>query len=449
MNHNQPAPLLLSLGIGLALGALGASWYLGFGSDPGGRGLSGGPGAAASQANQGASLRGEPPAPSTLDPAEPSGSPAPVRRAEQPGGRDLVTVRLAALERAYRAGDLAPEALTELAAESLIDAGLPGEALDLLLEVGSQKTWLYSSAGRALARLGEEPQAIEAFTAAIRLDPGGSSARAALSKLDPELALNVLRDAIAAAGLGGDADSQADLASALEAAGYPADAQAVLEQRLALNPASSNLLARLARLDPAAYELRLVELVKDDAERWLGDLVEHLDDVGRTTEAMAMLEEQLMREPGDLYWLETMGQLAPARALTHLLAQYPGLEPSEDVAEALRSIGSAFSDAGDLAGAIEAWTAGVQREPLDDDGELAWDLSFYRAAPAALARALEQRRTPGSTASFHGELADVLWQAGETDKALASWRRAAALEPESDHWPEVLARVAEGGQPYK
>lgn len=447
MNHNQPAPLLLSLGIGLALGALGASWYLGFGSDPGGRGLSGGPGAAASQANQGASLQGEPPAPSTLDPAEPSGSPAPVRRAEQSGGRDLVTVRLAALERAYRAGDLAPEALTELTVSSLVDAGLPGEALDLMVSVGSRKSWQYASVGRALARAGDEQRALEAFGHGIRVDPGNSSVTFAMCKLDPVRCLAELREAIAEGGLEQDRDSQGNLITALEAAGLEAEALVILERRIDESPHDGNLLERLQRLDPVAYETHLLELLVGDTERWLDDLVEHLEAAGRGNEAIPRIEQRLEAEPGDLYWIGLLATVAPQQARAELDRSHPGSDPSEDVADAYFDIGEQLWERGSTPAAIDAWEQAVRRSPLDSFGELDYASELYDSAPARLARAMEVRRGPDSTAAFLGDLGNVYWVAGETERALASWRHAAQLDPEAAWWQEALERAAQGQDP--
>ncbi|MDF1800754.1 MAG: hypothetical protein P1V81_16385 [Planctomycetota bacterium] len=438
---------LLPLAIGVTLGALGVGWYLDFGSSESSR---------PAQRSSAPVVIEEGPAadPSQPGAAAPVGAPtwgseapatAHLRTAEVPRQGDLVGARLAALERAFRTGGLAPEALTELAANSLIDAGLPGEALDLLLEVGARRSWLFVSAGRSLARRGDRARAIEAFTAGIRVDPGSSSAVFELNKLDPLACLDAMVAAIAAGGLEEDRDSQANLASAMEAWGLEAEAVAVLQRQLEAGPRDRNLLARLERLDSGAYEAHLRGLIEAEPEDWIDDLAQHLIKEGRRQEALDLLDRQLDANPGDLFWIGTLEEFAPEQAYLALKGHYPGYSVSEEVGASFGSVGSSLWKAGKRDAAIDAWTTGALRCPLDSDGELDYEFDFYLSAPATLARALEQRRTPESTAVFHGDLADVLWQAGEPEQAAASWRRAAELDPGT--WQVFLDRLAAGEDP--
>jgi tetratricopeptide (TPR) repeat protein len=168
-----------------------------------------------------------------------------------------------------------------------------------------------------------------------------------------------------------------------------------------------------------------------------------LNSLGRNEEALAALDRALVLMPGQPEALNSrgmvLGALGRAGEALASLDEAVALEPS--YAEAWNNRGTSLRALGRPEEALASFDRAAQLDPRNiqvqfNRGLVCRDLGYCRQAIGAFQAVLEQ--APGHAASLHN-LALAACEAGETEAAMASFRRHAALEsvappaPEPDH----------------
>jgi len=367
------------------------------------------------------------------------------REPEAPSADDPVLELLAL----WRAGvPIDRRRMAPLLVETYLDAGRPLEALRAMQRYGPVASYRCKQVGDALQEAGDEASAVEAYEAGLALDPQDWTLAGALTKLDPNRAVEVLRSVDLDSRSGRQGLIVENLVSALEATGDLEGARRAALEGLAVDPSDGRLLDRLGRLDPLEAERRLLGLIDETGEaRWTCDLADLLAEQGRNEEASGLLLRALA-DTSDSYrredYINTLIHALPDRAYDYLRDSVPVGRLSQDDAERWAELADRLWSAEDQERAAEAWSRALlaQTEDLED-----FVYGLRECAPDRVLPALEQRLRFGEDADVTGFLGDEYWGAGRHDEALAAWKRAGELDPDEGDWPSRVARVERGEDP--
>ena len=173
-----------------------------------------------------------------------------------------------------------------------------------------------------------------------------------------------------------------------------------------------------------------------------------LHQLGRTEEAVRVLEEAVSRGVTDLSLLALLGSyLMEVVGLPRALALLEGLAADHpDFAEAHNYLGVAYARMGRADDAEREFARVLELDPSSASaennlGSLALARGDYASAVRHLERALEL--DPGSASASNG-LGVARARAGDLDGAIAAWRRAVELSPTQFDAMLNLARALEG-----
>ncbi len=307
-------------------------------------------------------------------------------------------------------------------------AGLSVELLRKAVAVEPGDAGIRASLGNALQAAGQIPAAIESYQAALRLEPGQPDVHANLGAAlcvagRLEEAIATCREALVL-----DAAHSAawnNLGRALHAAGRPGEALDALRQAVRLDPGSpeahNNLAAALH--DTRAFEEAVAGCwealrLKPDYARAHNNLANSLHALGRYEEAVAASRRAL----------ELKGDFA--EAFNSLAAALFGLRRLDEAAAACRAAlrlrPNYWEALFNLANALR----------LGGRWEIAAQVYEQALTIAASCGAIEIK--PEIAAAAYNHLGICLKAQGRIDRAIASYRRAVALDPHAAPWHSNL-----------
>lgn len=349
-----------------------------------------------------------------------------------------------------------------------IALGRPEEAARTFLSAPAARSEDHAELALTLEEHGRSDLAIEVVSARFDLDPQSEECFALLLRLAPERALRAVDSWRARLPLAFSADYDLDAlrARALCSLGREREAAALarrLEEFVDWSAHRSCLHVRAASWEweaaAAAWPARTEELLRSLLTRGgrpdttsllrLGRLLER---AGRTAELGELFGRFEGRATDDGHLALTLAQLEPERGW-RLVGEVCAETPWEaelvlPLARHLRASGRTEEAAELLTRLIgECW----------DDADLLAEVSTV--APSLLAGLVEARSRElaaarpdefeGSEALDEalGDLADVQWRLGRHSAAIASWRRARAIDPADLEWFEALRRAEVGLNP--
>ena len=208
----------------------------------------------------------------------------------------------------------------------------------------------------------------------------------------------------------------------------------------------ANLLLAQGLKARALEHMRAVAEAGEDKGAWRR-LARALTEVSRTEEAAAAWRRVLEIAPGEFEAHEALAVLAadPAEALTHLQAVAAGTPKKPD---AWRALGRALAEAGDRAGAMDAWTRLLTLDGDDLEGHAALaELIGERKAGALPHLKLLAERGPDLPAARRN-LALLLEKLGDKDASRQAFERLIEVAPGDPIPHERLSQLlAESGDP--
>ncbi|HVP38310.1 MAG TPA: tetratricopeptide repeat protein [Candidatus Saccharimonadales bacterium] len=208
------------------------------------------------------------------------------------------------------------------------------------------------------------------------------------------------------------------------------------------------------QLDEAEAALRHALALQPQYDRALSNLASVLRRKGQLQEAEAAGRRAVELEPADAdahFNLATVLESArPAEAAAEYRA---GLAVREEPRARLR-LAQLLSDAGDHAGALEAYRAYLADEPSDASdthGSMAWELLQLGRLPEAEQEGRAAIAAPSASPASYTNLGLVLLARGREAEALDVYRRALDLEPSGAVWGsaagDVVGLIRAGGAP--
>ncbi len=373
----------------------------------------------------------EPPAPAPMAGATPPPvpslhEPAANRGSEESSTRSRVAIAgqaedartcelLAALNAAYARGEISDDELVGLLFSSLLAHGNAEGALELVTRFRPQDVSMLVQVAGAFSQAGQLDRAREIIERAMALSPDDQWVLDQYANLDANAALPYFLARLNRQPPPGDASLRLEIAQLLANSGRTAEALAHIDALLLANPRDVEALQLLSRVDPAAAERAVREIIAsgDPNNDWSAYLLQIVLEHGRAEDAVALLESR--------------------RAL--------GVIPE---ANDYGSIAMLYLEQGKTEYAVKLWTSALEAEQGDPDS---WTSSLQQYAPEQLLTLLEARTASGANDEFWGALGDSYWRAGRRSEALNAWREASRLDPEDGEWPTKLTAVAAGLDP--
>ncbi|MDP6540264.1 MAG: hypothetical protein QF410_12055 [Planctomycetota bacterium] len=398
-------------------------------------------------------------------PRRPPAPPVPVARAPLAG---LASAALAATVEGSARTSATQREVAALSVRLLIALGRTDDAARRLLTSPARESAVHTEVAEALEREGRTRLAVEVATARFAIDPWAEDCFEVLLRLAPADALDAADDwrSRLPAWIAEDGSLDSLRGRALCALGRARDAAALARDPQELvdwnSPRSCSPLSgkdweweAAAAASPRETEAILRRLVGDGRRpgattvRRLGEL---LGREGRTHELEELFELCRGRAADDEGLALVLADLCPERGWA-LIERECAYAPGEEelalpLARRLRSSGQPEEAAAVLGGLLsEHWS---DSESLTEWGRE--DPETFLAMVAGRSRALAAA-TPETFEGVEdldealGDLADVEWRLGRRAAAVASWRRAQALDPQDGEWFEALRRVEVGLDP--
>lgn len=325
-----------------------------------------------------------------------------------------------------------------------LEQGDPQAAFLAVQRFAPDSDALFNIVGLGFLKSGDESAARLAYRTAVELNPIDQHYVGALQLLDPELAAELMRNALASDQAQGCAGLEANLAGALRAMGDVDGALAAIRRGLELS-ASPRLMKLLAELDPLDAELRLREKVEDGGRsRDYQELASLIAEQGRREEAALLLQRGLESQMPSKNLLQALVELDASRAYDHLVATAPDDRLDQSAANRWSKLAYALLNQEDRERAADAWCRAILAAEYDPGGYVD---SLREHAPKRLIPVLERRVQLREHDEFLGSLGDAYWRADRYEEAANAWARALALDPGDDEWRAKVAAVRDGRDP--
>lgn len=338
--------------------------------------------------------------------------------AAEPGVSELAGGLEAELLRARELGWVGDGELAQFLAQAYLAQGDLRRAFELAKTYGVDDFGLWWSIALGFGQRGDRASQGEVLLAALERWPEHTPLLDQLAQFDPQAAVARLRALLARQEPPGDPQLRSQLARALAAGGGKDESRAMVEAMVADDPRNIEALAMLAEFDPARA-LALLEQGFAGSE-----------------------EPEVMRAAMLDILIGTGNPAAAASVLERFEREGQPVDPNEwgMVAEAWLSNGDSVRG-----------TAALQRALVHEHGDPdAWVHRLEEMAPEQLLRELERRIASDESHNdeYWGSLADSYWRFGRHADARAAWERAYELDRDDSEWPERLAALRAGRDPY-
>jgi tetratricopeptide (TPR) repeat protein len=340
----------------------------------------------------------------------------------------------------------------------------------------ARTAWDYYLPGHTAGWRGKLDEEIEAYKAALRLQPdhynslfflafrslGRDNAAAAqvfraCLALRPDHVPALRNRAIAVAELGGyeeaiaqfrevirikpdDATAHDGLGNVFSSQGKLEEAIAEYREALRLQPDLAfahynlgNALRDQGKTDEAIAEFREALRLQPDDARFHNNLGNALRDQGKTDEAIAEYREALRLQPDDARFHNNLGIVLKRQGKTdEAIAEFrEALRLQPDLAPAHGGLGNALRDQGKLDGAIAEYREALRLQPDDANSHnnLGIALKIQGKLEEAIGQYREAIRLKPDYESPHHNLANVLRDRGKLKEAVTEYREAVRLKP--------------------
>lgn len=232
------------------------------------------------------------------------------------------------------------------------------------------------------------------------------------------------------------------LAEALGRAGQRDEARRLLEQGIAEGYRYSDMIERLAAIDPGEVEARLrarIEVARpSEVPRLKMRLAELLAERGDRAGALELWSAMVERDPSNDRAFSGLLALSPAEG-EQILRRQIAAGNTEGWRYGL--LGDCFAARGEMQEAVEAWLEGWRRNDSSHWNQL------KEHAPERLVAEFEARAQDSTNDEHWGDVADAYWSLGRREEALAAWNRAWQLDPSDSEWYTKLLAVQQGRDP--